>query len=112
MDWNKIKIQMRKWILEYIILLILVKKEVYWWDILKFLKINKLDVIEGTLYPLLNRLVKDNFIEFSLVESDIWPKRKYYKITNSWIENLELMKNTFSELKNIIEKLSTNNKLW
>jgi PadR family transcriptional regulator PadR len=112
MDWNKIKIQMRKWILEYIILLILLKKESYWWDILKILKTNKLNVIEWTLYPLLNRLVKDDFIEFSLVESSIWPKRKYYKITKLWGKNLKIMQNTFSELNNIIEKLSTNLKIW
>ena len=49
------KAQMRKGILEYCILTVLSKKEAYPSDIIEELKIAKLIVVEGTLYPLLTQ---------------------------------------------------------
>ena len=66
---EKISAQMRKGILEYIILSIINDGEVYSSDILKTLKDNNLIVVEGTLYPLLSRLRKDSIITYYWVES-------------------------------------------
>ena len=48
--------QMRKGILEYCVLLIISRGEIYASDIIAELKQAKLLVVEGTLYPLLTRL--------------------------------------------------------
>ena len=61
---EKVSAQMRKGILEYIILSIISDGEVYSSDILKTLKDNNLIVVEGTLYPLLSRLRKDSIITY------------------------------------------------
>jgi PadR family transcriptional regulator PadR len=66
---EKISSQMRKGILEYVILMIIDSKDVYSSDILNVLKKNKLIVVEGTLYPLLSRLKKDSLITYYWVES-------------------------------------------
>ena len=45
--------QMRKGVLEFCILSILEKEEIYPSDIIAKMKVSKLIVVEGTLYPLL-----------------------------------------------------------
>ena len=58
MNVENTKVQMRKGILEYCILSIISRGEVYASDILDKLKDARLIVVEGTLYPLLTRLKK------------------------------------------------------
>jgi PadR family transcriptional regulator PadR len=38
----------------------------------------KLIVVEGTLYPLLNRLKNASLVSYNWVESESGPPRKYY----------------------------------
>lgn len=66
---DNIAIQMRKGILEYLILLIISKGQVYASDIIMHLKQYDLLVVEGTLYPLLSRLKKDQFLTYAWIES-------------------------------------------
>ena len=80
-DTDNIAIQMRKGILEYLILLIISKGEVYASDIISGLQKYDLLIVEGTLYPLLSRLKKDQLLTYSWVESASGPPRKYYKLT-------------------------------
>lgn len=68
-DVDKIAIQMRKGILEYLILLIISKGEVYASDIITALQTYDLLVVEGTLYPLLSRLKKEQLLTYARVES-------------------------------------------
>ena len=91
MNIEKTKAQMKKGILELVILSIISKKEAYASDIIYHLKQAKLLVVEGTLYPLLTRLKNDGLLEYRWEESKSGPPRKYYKIT-------ELGKNTFKQL--------------
>jgi len=109
---DKIKIQIRKGTLEYIILLVLYEKEYYWRDILKVLKNHNLDIVEWTLYPILNRLEKEQFIEYTLKVSPLWPKRKYYEITAKWKDSIKLIKESYDELNTIIKTLLSKIKLW
>lgn len=68
-DVEKITVQMRKGVLEYLILLIISKGEVYASDIIVALQKSDLLVVEGTLYPLLSRLKKEQLLTYSRVES-------------------------------------------
>src|SRR3979409_1559545 len=86
------KAQMRKGILEFCILLIISKEEVYPSDILKELKEFNLIVVEGTLYPLLSRLKDGGLLEYRWEESKAGPPRKYYKLT-------EIGRNTLKQLE-------------
>ena len=98
MKVDNTKAQMRKGILEYCILMLLSKKEVYPSEIIEALKKAKLIVVEGTIYPLLTRLKNAGLLSYNWVESSSGPPRKYYSITaegNSFLNDLE---HTWDEL--------------
>ena len=73
--------QMRKGVLVYCVLLLLKDSRVYTSEIIRSLHEAELIVVEGTLYPLLNRLAKDNILAYEWQESEQGPPRKYYWLT-------------------------------
>ena len=81
MSSENFKIQIRKGLLEFCVLQIISSKEVYASEIIEELKNSKIIVVEGTVYPLLSRLKKSNYIQHSWKESTQGPPRKYYSIT-------------------------------
>jgi PadR family transcriptional regulator, regulatory protein PadR len=92
------QVQMRKGILEFCILEIIARGEAYASDMLEELTAAKMIVVEGTLYPLLTRLKNAGLLDYSWVESSAGPPRKYYKLTDSGKEFLELLRLTWREL--------------
>lgn len=99
------KAQMRKGSLEFCIMLIISKGEIYASDILKDLKKADLIVVEGTLYPLLSRLKSSGLLQYTWKESESGPPRKYYTITDKGEKNLEQLKITWSKLTKSINSL-------
>lgn len=99
------KAQMRKGSLEFCIMLIISKGEVYASDILKDLKKADLIVVEGTLYPLLSRLKSSLLLQYTWKESESGPPRKYYTLTDKGEKNLEQLKQTWSKLEKSINLL-------
>lgn len=98
-------IQMRKGILECCILHIISRGEVYASDMMEELKEAKLIIVEGTLYPLLNRLKKAGLVTYHWVESDSGPPRKYYSITDdgkSFLSDLSQYWQSLDESVNLI----------
>lgn len=90
--------QMRKGILEYCILSIIAKGEIYASDIIAELKKARLLVVEGTLYPLLTRLKNNGLLAYNWVESTSGPPRKYYVISEEGRKVLEQLDTTWQEL--------------
>lgn len=95
--------QMRKGILEYCVLLIISKGEIYASDIIAELKKARLLVVEGTLYPLLTRLKNNGLLSYNWVESTSGPPRKYYLLTIEGKEILTKLDITWMELSYAIE---------
>lgn len=102
METEKISTQMKKWILEYIILAIIAKWEVYASDIINELNNNNLLIVEWTLYPLLSRLKNDKIVSYTRVESLQWPPRKYYQLTSEWHALLHQMRSVWRNLSKAI----------
>lgn len=98
MKVENIKAQMRKGVLELCVLGILSKETMYPSDIIKNLKDNDLIVVEGTMYPLLNRLKKDGYLTYNWVESNSGPPRKYYEITPKGEELRQELTKSWSSL--------------
>lgn len=90
--------QMRKGILEYCILSIISRGEIYASDIIAELKKAKLLVVEGTLYPLLTRLKNNGLLSYVWRESTSGPPRKYYQVTPEGIAVLKRLDETWEEL--------------
>jgi PadR family transcriptional regulator PadR len=95
--------QMRKGILEYCILSIISRGEIYASDIIAELKKAELLVVEGTLYPLLTRLKNNGLLSYSWQESTSGPPRKYYQITPEGLEVLTKLDITWKELLYAVE---------
>ena len=92
------QVQMRKGILEFCILHIISRGEVYASDMLDELTSAKIMVVEGTLYPLLTRLRKAGLVDYKWVESNAGPPRKYYTLTAEGQEFLDKLNSTWNEL--------------
>ena len=65
--------------------------------------------MEGTVYPLLNRLKKSGHIQHVWRESDQGPPRKYYSITKKGIEFLIKLDSTWKDLAEAV-RLTTKTK--
>jgi len=102
---EKITTQMKKWILEYLILSIISKWDVYANDIITKLKKVNLIVVEWTMYPLLSRLKTEKLLEYVRVESVQWPPRKYYRLTKKWQETLDTMDKVWKELSDSVNQI-------
>ncbi len=95
--------QMRKGVLEYCILAILSSGEAYPSEIINQLKLGKLIVVEGTLYPLLTRLKNAELLSYRWEESKSGPPRKYYQLTEKGEKFLKELDNTWSDLVKAVE---------
>jgi PadR family transcriptional regulator PadR len=102
--------QMRKGVLEFCILSLLKQKDLYSSEILLALKQSKMLVVEGTLYPLLNRLKNANFLTYRWEESTGGPPRKYYTITAEGKAFLAALKGAWTELNQSVNNITQTNK--
>lgn len=110
MNLENTQVQMRKGILEFCILHIISRGEVYASDMLEELTSAKIMVVEGTLYPLLTRLRKAGLVDYKWVESSSGPPRKYYTITDSGKDFLKNLDNTWQELVTSTSQIISNTK--
>ena len=92
------KAQMRKGVLELCILSILSQKDAYPTEIIEKLKVTKLVIVEGTLYPLLTRLKNSDLLTYRWEESNSGPPRKYYMLTDKGKEHLKDLQLSWLEL--------------
>jgi len=97
--------QMRKGMLVYCVLLLLKDGKVYTSEIIHALREAELIVVEGTLYPLLNRLAKDQLLTYEWQESDQGPPRKYYWLTDDGKKLLVNLRATYHRLNASIKRL-------
>lgn len=102
MNTEKQKAQMRKGVLELCILSIISETDAYASDIIEKLKVSKLIVVEGTLYPLLSRLKNDGLLTYRWEESKSGPPRKYYIITEIGKRVLQELKGSWNDLVNSV----------
>lgn len=110
MNIENTQVQMRKGILEFCILHIISRGEVYASDMLQELTSAKIMVVEGTLYPLLTRLRKAGLVDYKWVESSSGPPRKYYTLTAEGHNFLKELQGTWDELVGSTNQIITNNK--
>jgi PadR family transcriptional regulator PadR len=97
--------QMRKGVLTYAVLLLLKDGKVYSSEIIRSLRQAELIVVEGTLYPLLNRLAKDQVLAYEWQESEQGPPRKYYWLTDEGKALLAELKTAYRKLDHSIRTL-------
>lgn len=99
------EVQMRKGLIVYCVLLLCKDGKVYSSDIIRQLRAAQLIVVEGTLYPLLSRLSRDNILSYEWQESEQGPPRKYYWLTDEGTVLLGMLQDTYRHLHASVEKL-------
>lgn len=107
MNTDNQKMQMRKGMLEYCVLLLLSREPYYASDIITELKRARLIVVEGTLYPLLSRLKKDGLLSYEWRESTQGPPRKYYALTEMGETVLQDLDTAWLELSQTVGLLKS-----
>ncbi len=105
MNVENAQVQMRKGILEFCILHVISRGEVYASDMLEELTFAKIMVVEGTLYPLLTRLKNTGLLDYKWVESQSGPPRKYYVLTPMGREFLTSLQDTWVELSESVNSI-------
>ena len=82
--------QMLKGILEGCLLAIIKNKEVYGYELAEKLESYGFrDFSEGTIYPLLMRMQKQELLRSTLRKSTAGPRRKYYSLTSKGEQELK-----------------------
>jgi PadR family transcriptional regulator, regulatory protein PadR len=98
--------QMRKGILEFCILSIIRRGEAYPSDIVDEMRGCNLQILEGTLYPLLTRLKNSEMLSYRWVESNSGPPRKYFMLTEKGEAFYKELEQTWNELSNAVNALA------
>ncbi|MDE1192876.1 MAG: PadR family transcriptional regulator [Arachidicoccus sp.] len=109
MDIQNTQSQMRKGILEFCILSIIKQAEAYPSDIAEKMKSANLNVLEGTLYPLLTRLKNAGLLTYRWVESVSGPPRKYFSLTDEGLNFLKELEATWKELADAVNLITNHN---
>lgn len=74
--------QFKKGVLEMCVLSLIHQKDRYGYEIVERIS-HHIEVTEGTIYPLLRRLVNESYVTTYLSESSVGPTRKYYRISKT-----------------------------
>ena len=97
--------QMRKGVLEFCILSIIQRGEAYPSDIIEEMKRASLNILEGTLYPLLTRLKNADLLSYRWVESSGGPPRKYFSLTEKGAAFYKELDNTWRVMSEAVERV-------
>lgn len=95
----------RKGMLEFLLLKIIATDQVYAADILKALSGTEFATQEGTLYPLLSKLRREELVDYEWKESEAGPPRKYYELTAKGREQLRETLEHWQKINNTVKNL-------
>lgn len=91
-----------------VLLQLLNERDMYGYELVKELdkrSDHSLQVKEGTLYPALHKLEKQEYIEFYWQEQEKGPARKYYRITDEGRAVLIEKTNEWKQFVNVMNKV-------
>jgi len=101
-----IRSQLLKGILDGCVLAVIEKETIYGYELSEKLQRAGLkDVSEGTIYPVLLRLQKNEFIVGEMRPSESGPNRKYYSLTKKGMEALDEIRTEWELLASPITTL-------
>ena len=96
---------LRKGLLEFLLLKIIAADKVYVADILKELSGTEFATQEGTLYPLLSKMRREELVDYEWKESEAGPPRKYYELTAKGREQLRETTEYWQKISGTVKNL-------
>src|ERR1041384_2133569 len=105
METTEKLLPIRKGLLEFVILKIIAADKVYVADMLKLLSETEFATQEGTLYPLLSKLRREELVDYEWKESEAGPPRTYYKLTAQGRTQLATLNEYWKEINRTLAQL-------
>ena len=102
-------IQYKKGVLELCVLSLLHGKDRYGYEISEFLS-EKIDIADGTVYPILRKLKSDGLVTTYLSEESGGPPRKYYSLTKLGRETYQADRADYLGFAKTVEEILTEEK--
>lgn len=103
---SKWKSQYKKGLLEYIIILLLRSRPCYGYELISEMnQLESLEIAEGTIYPLLNRLKKEGLVISEWAEQETGIPRKYYKLTEQGLTHIDTMRHYVDSLNVSVDSI-------
>lgn len=95
--------QLLKGILEGCVLSVLEENMTYGYELVQqLIQLGFTDLSAGTVYPLLQKLEKQNMISGELIASPDGPNRKYYSLTEDGVNRLDEFNDQWEKLSDIV----------
>ncbi|HIQ78692.1 MAG TPA: PadR family transcriptional regulator [Candidatus Scatomorpha intestinavium] len=96
--------QFKKGILKLCVLALLERRDWYGYEISDYLA-RKIDIADGTVYPLLRKLKSDGLLSTYLQEESGGPPRKYYSLTELGKENLNAGREAYLQFSRVVNDM-------
>lgn len=97
-------VQFKKGALELCVLVYTLKKDRYGYELVHSIS-DKIQIAEGTVYPLLRRLTNEGYFATYLSESNEGPPRKYYQLTKAGREYLEQLVQEWKQFSKSVNEI-------
>jgi PadR family transcriptional regulator PadR len=88
--------QFNKGIIEMCVMALVSKRDYYGYELVDTIS-KKIDMSEGSIYPILRRLTQEKYFETYIVESAEGPPRKYYRMTKLGRDQTKLLLKSWSK---------------
>ncbi len=106
LDVSNWQSQLKKGLLDTVILNLLGRAPCHGYDIARTLKgIAGLRIREGNIYPILARLEADGLVAFTKQPSQEGPPRKYYEITELGRKTVEEMNRHWDQMNESVQRI-------
>ncbi|WP_099156707.1 PadR family transcriptional regulator [Virgibacillus ndiopensis] len=97
-------VQFKKGVLKLCVLVLLDKQDRYGYELVQKIS-NQIEISEGSVYPLLRRLTKEEYFTTYLQESSEGPSRKYYRLTDKGREYLQELLQEWKDFSSGVNQL-------
>ena len=101
---DEMGIQYKKGVLELCVMALLKKKDCYGYEISESLS-ERINIADGTVYPILRKLKADGLLTTYLQEESGGPPRKYYSLTRLGHETYENDREEYLLFANSVKKM-------
>lgn len=98
--------QFHKGVIEMLVLALVSQRDFYGYELVDTIS-KKIEISEGTIYPILRRLTAENYFETYLKESSEGPPRKYYKMAAAGHRETEKLLKEWKKFSNDVDFIIT-----
>ncbi len=90
-----------------LVLALVSKRDFYGYELVETIS-KKIEISEGTIYPILRRLSLERYFETYLKESSEGPSRKYYRMTDLGLKETEKLLKEWAQFSLAVEFIIQN----